>query len=345
VQTTDPAAAEASLTKITSTGTGTAYTIRDGYVLLADSAASLTAYTNALDAAPLTDDPTWQQDMDALGIDQIVVVRADLPALTRLAGQAAANALNQAGALPLPIDATTLPAQGRLVVGVHATPDAIEISGFLTDQTGTATTGDGLIRTLPADTAVAGTLHNLSELLATNADTGTNPGTPDLTAALASIGLTTDDLTNINSGDLVVASNGTDLGVLSATDDTAAATSTIATIQQRLVAPGDTPLSVAAEPSTGKGTVYAATTPAYLETLQTPTKTLGDDPVFRAAVQDPSAPFVLFADVDSLAPLFGGVSLGLPNPTDPTPSPVQAFGVSAWNGPTSKFTIRIVLAG
>ena len=175
VQFTDRAAmtaslhrAEAALRKEGRTD-GFHYAVRDDYVLITDTEAEATGFAGA--AQVLADDPAYATD--AADIDagnQIGLAWANLGEAYKVASAEAMRAFS--GELP------SAKVTGRVVAGLHVTPDAVEVVGQThgmsskgSNPLAAAHPGTSLVRGMPADATAAVSLTGLGPALAKAWDT------------------------------------------------------------------------------------------------------------------------------------------------------------------------------
>jgi hypothetical protein len=144
---TDEAEMTDTLTRVQE-GTEIGFAVREDYVLITDSQERADAVAAAEET--LADDADFAGDLEALDGDQVAVAWGDLTAAQDvLAAQAAA-----AGASVTELEALS----GRVILGVHAEEDALEMVGLdfsVSDARGARGEPTRLIQDLPDDTAVA----------------------------------------------------------------------------------------------------------------------------------------------------------------------------------------------
>ena len=209
---------------------GFGYAVRDDFLLLAQD--QETADRIAAKESRLSEDDDYLADRAALDGDQIAVAWADLSALKQLFDQAAGD-----GALGLsPFDLGGDLA-GRVVYGLHAEDDALELVGmdFTVSDVGPGPQPDQptrLIQQLPEDTLAAISVSDAGDMLDERWDdleaTGMVDGFQDMFPNL----VLPDDLQNILGSDLLVGVFGDDVenpqfGMRAVTDDPERATDVI----------------------------------------------------------------------------------------------------------------------
>lgn len=327
-----------------SDGNGKAvHAFRDGYLIATDTQAHLDAYTAALTTGALTDNASWQQDIDSVGGDQIAVVWADLHRVATAAGTASKGL----GALVSPLAPGILPGgspaggdqlkealakvSGRVIIGAHFTNNGAEIIGR---TNGVATDAEaiglarshGATRKLPSDAAVAVAVNGLGRAVATAITQQDQTVKDQVNQALSAVGMTLDDVVSLTAGDVAGAflpeSGGTGLvALVTEVTDPARAESLVSPLLA--AAPGG------AFTATDDAHLYLATNRAWLDKVKAG-GALGEQPGFLAAVADPDAAVVLYADLTKF-PAAADV-------------PVAAVGYSQdVTGSDSSFTLRVIL--
>nr|WP_246215397.1 DUF3352 domain-containing protein [Modestobacter muralis] len=271
------------------TDRGFAFAVRDDFVLLGQTQELVDRL--AASGSTLDEDADHAEDVDALDGDQVAVAWADLAALQDL--------------LPMAQTGVGLGDQqlsGRVVLGVHAEDDALEVEGLARGTAPAPTTAGSeptqLVGDLPADTVAALSVSGLGEALTTSWATLQEGGIPpEFQEQIDALGLDLpDDLGTVLGTDLAVAVTG-DLAVPSfgarvLTDDPQRATEVL----DGLV--GDLGLPVAVLPL-DDGYVLASDQP--LADALTADGGLGDTEAFRAAVVDADdAGAVGFVDLGTL---------------------------------------------
>jgi Protein of unknown function (DUF3352) len=160
----DVATAGISFTDPTlSTPTGYAFT-KDGYVIVSDTTAHATKLAATGKATPLAASTRYSQDVKTLGEDQIGVAWADVAAVVKAIPKDQLDQLGSAGGGPLGLLQGKLngandpkKASGRVIMGLHADPSFVEVTGKAIELKGvkgaTKTdpgTGAALIGSLPS---------------------------------------------------------------------------------------------------------------------------------------------------------------------------------------------------
>lgn len=271
------------------------FAVRDDYVLITDSQDRADGIATAEDS--LADDADFAGDLDALGDDQIALAWADLSALeglmaTQIAPEVAPGDLFGGEAL-----------SGRVILGVHATDDALEIVGLdfgVSDLGAPSGEPTRLAHTLPEDTLAALSLSGVGDqAVAAWEQLEASGGLAGVEGEVAGLGLDLpDDLRTILGTDLAVAVFG-DLENL-------AFGARVATEQpQEAIGLLDSVLNSAefglpAVYSEAAGGYVVATDQATLDALMTD-GSLADTDAFRSAVADPeTASAIGFVDLGNL---------------------------------------------
>ena len=310
VQYTDEDAMTAALTRIDATAelypnasdqpteaVDLAWAVRGDYVLISDDQAEVN--TAAAAQQTLTDNARYAQDMAAVGPDQIAAAWIDLP--TAWANLPADDRADWDGLFAEDIT-------GSIAVGVHASSEHLEATGHAFDlnlpgPTQPATNpGTGLIETLPADTTVAFAATNLGPAIAQGwaqyrnldvfglSDTASTNGVDfpaDLAAAFGTEFAAAVKM-DPSGGDAVVSAT---------TPDPAVSVAAV-----RKIARYGVPELQVTPTSTG---YLAATNAAWAEPAADPTRALGQDPDFTAAVPGAAtANLVAFVRIADLASAF-----------------------------------------
>ena len=276
------------------------YALRDGFVLLAPDQETADRVAGA--EKVLADDSDYAADREALGGDHIAVAWADLGSVQGYL----AEAMGEAGA-DLGFGAQDL--SGRLVMGLHAEEDALELEGLDIGGSDRGPLGGGseptrLVGELPEDAVVGFSAGGLGDALvdqwAQLQESGALAGAEE---QIASLGVELPgDLRALLGSDLAVVVRG-DLdqpafGVRVTTEDPQKAVG----IVEAIIAMGGPELALSTGPVDGGYVV--ASDPALADALGGDGG-LGDTDAFRAAVPDPEdASAVGFVDlaavVDSL---------------------------------------------
>lgn len=146
IQTKDRNKADAAIRKAGDGEEPVAFDFRDGYVILAEDARTLDYALDSIDKGPLSEDPEFTADVDAVGSDQVLLAWVDNPAM--------------AEATDMPDDVEG-PDRGRTVIGLHATGDFVELESVtIASGTNLRGGGTGTLTRLPADTAAAAYVHD-----------------------------------------------------------------------------------------------------------------------------------------------------------------------------------------
>ncbi|MCZ2830966.1 hypothetical protein O2W14_19160 [Modestobacter sp. VKM Ac-2986] len=137
---------------------GFAFAVRDDFVLLGQTQELVDRL--AASGSTLSEDADHVEDVDALDGDQLAVAWADLAALQDLVPVA-----------PAGVGLGDQQLSGRVVLGVHAEDDALEVEGLARGTAPAPTTAGseptGLVGDLPADTVAALSVSGLGEALTT----------------------------------------------------------------------------------------------------------------------------------------------------------------------------------
>lgn len=151
----------------------TGYAFADGYVIVSNTTANATALVQAGKVNTLAKSE-YAEDAKSLGSDQIGVAWADIAAVYKAIPQdqmADPFGLLLQGSLKVPDDAKN--ASGRFVMGLHADPSFLEVTGKGLDIKGAdslvkadAGTGAGMIASFPADVFGAATITSVVPALA-----------------------------------------------------------------------------------------------------------------------------------------------------------------------------------
>lgn len=293
---------------------GAAYLLRDGYVLVGPEQRSLDLAVAALEDGSLGDTDRFADDVDALSGDQIITAWADVKRSYEIAETA------------LPPDASPLPMRlrdrlrGRVVIGVHAARDFIEIEGLTIDGDMESLAGAPatLLGELPASTvaavSAAGVRKQVDEALDAFGAFPELPSRAELAEqATATLGLDLEeDLLPLFGQQLVLAlgevpdlqSGGLpDLGLLSLVTDPARAGKSASRIQEIAVREG-----TSMRARVVGNTFYLTSDDDYLKTLTKDGPKLADSPRFRRAVGDldDDVAFVAYVDLRELLTLMKG---------------------------------------
>ena len=285
---TDEAAMTESLGAVPDAGF--AFAVRDDFVLLGETQELVDRL--AASGSTLAEDTLYSEDVDALDGDQLAVAWADLAGLQGVVPMAEAGLGGQ-----------TL--SGRVVLGVHAEDDALEIEGLARGTAPVQSTAGReptrLVGELPADTVAALSVSGLGEALTTSWATLEDTGMPpEFQEQLDALGLDLpDDLGAVLGTDLALAVTGDlsapSFGARVRTDDPQRA----AEVLDRVIGDADLPVGVV---PLDDGYVLASDQP--LADALAEDGGLGDTEAFRAAVADPDdAGAVGFVDLGTLIDL------------------------------------------
>lgn len=275
-----------------------AFAVRDDYVLIGQAQATVDRL--AATESTLAEDEDYTDDLAALDGDQVAVAWADLAGLEDALGGTMAAAGAGLGGPPV---------TGRMVLGVHAESDALEVEGLTrgaTPPTGPAagTEPTRLVLDLPEDTLAAVSVSGLGDaaVQAWNAADGTGLP-PEVQAQIAALGLDLPgDLSTILGSDLAVAVLGDvaapQFGVRAVTDDPQRA---VQVLGQVLASP-EIGFPVSAVPLEDG---YVLSTDPALSGALAEDGGLGDTEAFRAAVPDADTAGVIgFVDLGALVDQF-----------------------------------------
>lgn len=310
------------------------FAVRDDYVLITDSQERADGFATA--EQTLADDADFAGDREALGGDQVALVWADLSAAQGILAQVGAAAPGGLGDQPL---------SGRVILGVHAADDAVELVGMdfgVSDFGGPPSEPTRLAQGLPADTLAALSVSGLGDKAVTAwEDVQQSGGLSDVEAPLRELGLELpDDLRVVLGTDLVVGAFGNldspGFGVRVVTGDGARA----AEIVDGLLADPQIGLPAVSAP-VDDGFVLG-TDSGTAAVLAAGDGGLGDTDAFRAAVADPDAASAV-GYVDLASVLDQLVAQGGDTGAEAAKySAVQALGFSATSTDAgSRFVVRI----
>ena len=323
---------------LTTAGGEFGFAVRDDYVLITDTQERADDLAAAEES--LADDADFAGDLEALGDDQIALAWADLSSLERLIAV-------QGGMQPPPgelFGAQDL--TGRVILGVHATDDALELVAldFSVSDTGAPSSEPTrLVQNLPEDTLAALSLGGVGDRAVEGWEQlEASGGLQDLEDPAADLGLDLpDDLRTILGTDLAVAVFG-DLenpvvGGRVATDQSEEATLLLDTV---LSSPD---VGVAAVYELVDGGYVVATDQATLDAMAADGG-LGDTAAFRAAVADPDDASAI-GYVDLAALIDQVIAQGGPDAEEAAQySAVEALGFSASSTDEGgRFVLRITV--
>jgi hypothetical protein len=347
---TDQNAAKAALEKAIATTAGkvetVGYAFADGYVIVTDTSAHATALVEAGKVSPLAL-PAWStygDDVKSLGSDQIGVAWADLAAAYKLLpkDQLMNSPLGQLKGTSDPVNVT-----GRFVMGLHADPSFLEVTGKGIDLKGASSLTDagavkqaGLMASFPSDVFGAASATGLGKV-AGALYTGLIAGGDTIGARsmLSQLG--------VDSADQVETLFGTETGIVvggtidqpeyavrTRTSDPDAA---LAIARKALAAaeiPGLT-LQKAKDPQGILASVGPGLTAAIVNGSGSK---LGDSEAFRHVVPDlGTATFASYVNLAKLVPL-----LAKDNPKDAEwLKPLGALGLTAAGGAEPSFRLRL----
>ncbi|WP_100500057.1 hypothetical protein [Geodermatophilus chilensis] len=275
-----------------------AFAVRDDHVLISQTQETVDRLVAT--AATLADDEDYTGDLAALDGDQVAVAWADLAGLGGVLGETVPSAGAGFGGQPL---------TGRVVLGVHAESDALEVEGLTrgaTAPTGpvAATEPTRLVLDLSEDTLAALSVSGLGDATAAAWATASGSGVPpEVREQLAALGLDLpDDLRTVLGDDLVLAVVGDvtapQFGARAVTDDPQGAVQVLGEV---LGSP-EIGLPVATVPLEDG---YVLSTDQVLVDALTEDGGLGDSAAFRAAVADPDTAGVIgFVDLGALVDQF-----------------------------------------
>lgn len=314
------------------------FAVRGDYVLLAQS--QDTADRVAAEEDSLSDDSTYDGDRAALDGDQIAVAWADLSAAQSVLEQNPAFA-GAPGAMGLGSEQMS----GRLIVGVHAEDDALQIEGldFSVSDLGNGPAGEPtrLVHDLPADTLAALSVSGAGEALVKGwSDMEQSGALSGFEEQIAALGLNLpDDLRAVLGTDLAVAAFGQMLnphiGIRVDTEEPERAIG----IVDRLLS--DPQLGVPAYSSQLSDGYVVATSPDAADVLGGDGD-LGETDAFQAAVVDPDeATAIGFVDLAAIVDQLGEQDLGGGFEASDYAA-LDALGFSAGSTPEGgRFVLRI----
>jgi hypothetical protein len=318
LQVTDEAKATATLAK--AAGTGTAFTVADGWATISDTRAHVDAVTAGAASAPLADDAAFRRDVDALGDAGVLAAWADparFPALVQSLSQLGARSLGSpllGGSL---LGGSLLGGSGgpdllrqRLAVVARFTGGDAELvaRSFGTTPTSPTTGAGAAVGKLPEGTVAAvgvaglgGTVRKTWSALGSRADAPAGLGRLEAESGLR----LPDDLVAILGGRVTLALAQPDgsgrpvAGLRGQSDDPG-----LAGALDRLLAYTDT-VGLPLERRKIAGGYVLATTRQEAEALSQDGG-LGGTDAFRAAVPDADrAQAVAFLDVERLTASYG----------------------------------------
>jgi hypothetical protein len=214
---------------------GFAFAVRDDFVLLGETQELVDRL--AASEGTLDSDADYTEDVDALDGDQVAVAWADLAGLQAVVPMAQAELGSQQ-------------LSGRVVLGVHAEDDALEVTGLARGTAPTAASADGgptgLVTELPADSVAAVSISGLGPALTSSwAEVEQTGALAGLQEQIDALGLELpDDLGAVLGSDLAVAVTGDlsapSFGARVRTDDPQRATDVL----DRVLGDADLPVGV-----------------------------------------------------------------------------------------------------
>ena len=347
---TDQNAAKAALDKAIAKAANkvetVGYAFADGYVIVSDTSAHATALVQAGRVSPLAL-PAWStygDDVRALGSDQIGVAWVDLAAAYKLVpkDQLMNSPLGQLQGTRDPMSAT-----GRFVMGVHADPSYLEVTGKAIDLKGAKSLTDagavkqaGLMASFPSDVFGAASATGLGKAggaLYTGLIGGGDP--VGARSMLSQLG--------IDSAEQVETLFGTETGVVvgGTIDDLEYAVRTRGSDPDAALAVARKAVAAAQIPGL---TVQKITDPDGILAVVGPGLTaaivngsgskLGDKAEFRQVVPDlGTANFASYVNLAKLLPF-----LAKDNPKDAESlKPLSALGLTAAGGAEPSFRLRL----
>jgi hypothetical protein len=281
-----------------------AFAVRDDFVLIGQTQETVDRVAAA--GTTLDQDEEYRDDRDALDGDQVAVAWADLAGLQDVVGAMApaGGMAGLGGVVPGGVGLADQALTGRIVLGLHAEPDALEVQGLTRgvapDDSATTAGPTRLVQDLPEDTLAALSVSGLGDALAAAWAAPEGAGIPpEFQQQIAALGLQLpDDLRTVLGSDLALAVSGDlaapQFGARVVTEDPQRAVEVLTGV---LGSP-EVGLPAAAVPLADG---YAlATDPAFADALGRDGG-LGDSEAFRAAVADPDeAQAVGFVDLGAL---------------------------------------------
>jgi hypothetical protein len=271
------------------------FAVRDDYVLITDSQERADTFATA--AGTLADDADFAGDREALGGDQIGLAWVDMTAGQRLLSEALPEGMP--GSVPGGQELA-----GRLILGVHAEDDALEMVGLgfdVSDLGVPSREPTRLVQNLPEDTLLAASLSGAGDLAATYwAELEETPEFSEYGDPMASLGLELpEDLRALFGTDLAIAGFGNveapAFGVRVVSEDGDRASAVI----DELLSSFGAELPLVSTP-VDDGFVLGSDT-STAQTLAAGYGGLGETDAFRDAVADPDAASgVVYVDLAAL---------------------------------------------
>ncbi len=312
-----------------------AFAVRDDHVLIGETQETVDRL--AATESTLAEDEDYTGDLAALDGDQVAVAWADLAGLQDVLGGTMASVGADLGGQPL---------TGRMVLGVHAEADALEVEGLTRDVTAptgavAATEPTRLVLDLPEDTLAALSISGLGDGVAEAWTSAEGTGVPpEIEEQIAALGVDLpDDLRTILGSDFVVAVLGDvaapQFGVRAVTEDPQRAVQVLGEV---LGSP-DISLPVSA---TALEDGYVLSTDRAVADALAEDGGLGGTGAFRAAVADPdTAGAIGFVDLGALVDQFAGQGGDTAAEAEKWAA-LQALGFSATTTDDgSRFVLRI----
>lgn len=315
------------------------YAVRDGFVLISEHQAQVDRAARSEQV--LADSGTFAVDKEAIdGTDQIVLGWLDVSAAFEAVpeGERAEFAETFGSARP----------GGRVILGVHAEPDAVEAVGATIDLEAGGTQalaaeepGTGIVTDLPAETHVALSATGLGEVAADMWERYGEESSYSLDSDAEAMGLKMpDDLVAVlgqetAAGVVLPQGRGEEVMVTGrvTTDSPERALEVIDKLKQ--MEPSEEVFT-----SPAPGGYVLSTDRAHLADAADGDMSLADDEAFSNAVPDAAdASALLFVDVRAVLGIFS--AMGSSEETEPW-EPLEAFGVTATGQDgNGEFTMRL----
>ncbi|MFC4589287.1 DUF3352 domain-containing protein [Sphaerisporangium corydalis] len=338
LQVTDETGARAGLKKLNMGDAMSGLAFRDDYAILAATQAAADGYAKA---APLSGDPTFSGDLQALGEPGVLSFWGDAAKLAKISGTPAAT---EAGALALVKDA-------RFAGALRFDSGYVELTGISRGSDMKTAADPEAIRLsqLPATTAAALSVSGLGETFAKQwpqlMKAAESAGATDITAQAAQSGIALPgDLVTLLGKNLTVALDGQGLdgatpnvgAVL--TTDTAKAQAVITKIEGFLAASGTAAPQIAKAQADGR--LILSSTQGYAGSLAKE-GTLGESETFKIAIPDAdSATAAVYVDLDKIEKYYLGSLQGEERANLKT---LRAVGLSGkQSGDTTSFSLRVL---
>jgi hypothetical protein len=342
VQVKDEDAARASIPKLFPAQEKTGIAFRDDYAILAETQAKADTYAKA---APLSENTTFADDLDALGEPGLLSFWANLGEAAKLSGVAAAGD-------PTMLDSIK---NARFAGALRFDSDYVELTGIARGADSGVTSEPEAVKIgeLPASTVGALSISGLGEAFGKQwpkiqkAAQSTSDGqafTQALTQAQQSFGLVLpDDVVTLLGKSLSVAvdEQGLDgsmpnVGAVLTTDP-AKAQEVLGKLEKAAAANGS-PSPLVKVPGDGK--LVVATSQDYATKLAAE-GTLGDSETFKLAVPDAdSATFAAFVDLDKIEKFY---LQGMQGDEKANAQVLRGVGMSGkYSGNEGDFTLRVL---